>query len=281
MGSDFASRFISLSVFLALMCAEPSYARKIITSRQQVGDGARRNHLQQPSTAMDHTDPSLNIFFRIDDLKVGKTMSIYLPSKDFSASPHLLSREEASSIPFSSAHLPQLLGFFSFSKGSRQAKAMEYTLKQCEFEPTNGEITFCATSLESMLDFARSVFGLDAQLQVLTTTFLRKPDVFLQNYTILDMPKQFNTSRIIACHTLPYPYAVFYCHSQKSEIRLFLVSLGAENGERVQAPAACHMDTSEWDSDHVSFRLLKIKPRSSPVCHFFPPDHLVWVPLPA
>ncbi|XWS67566.1 hypothetical protein CRYUN_Cryun04dG0017000 [Craigia yunnanensis] len=290
MGSDFASWCISLSVFFALMCAQASNVRKT-TRTQHIGEGASTNYLQQASSTMDgdthvlahmdHMDPSLNIFFKIDDLKVGKTMPIYLPSKDLSASPHLLSREEANSIPFSSTQFPQLIEFFSFSKDSRQAKAMEYTLEQCEFEPPKGEIRFCATSLESMLDFVHSVFGLDAHLKVLTTTFLKKPTVFLQNYTILGMPKLFPTSRIIACHTLPYPYAVFYCHSQKSETRLFQVSLGAENGDRVQASAACHMDTSQWDRDHISFRLLKIKPRSSPVCHFFPPDNLVWVPLPA
>ncbi|XP_022726933.1 BURP domain-containing protein BNM2A-like [Durio zibethinus] len=248
-----------------------------------MGEGVSTNYLQQPSGTMDgHMDPSQNIFFKIDDFKVGKTMVIYLPSKDLSAFPHLLSREEANSIPFSSTQLTQLIEFFSFSKDSRQAKAMEYTLRQCELEPPKGEIRFCATSLESMLDFACSVFGLDAHLKVLTTTFLKKPTVFLQNYTILGVPKQIPTRRIIACHTLPYPYAVFYCHSQKStETRLFQVSLGAENGDRVQASAACHMDTSQWDPDHVSFRLLKIKPGSSPVCHFFPPDNLVWVPLPA
>ncbi|XP_021286965.1 BURP domain-containing protein BNM2A-like isoform X2 [Herrania umbratica] len=290
MGSDFASWCIYLSVLLALMCAQAGNARKI-THRQLKEEGGSKNYLQQPSNTMDghthllahkdHMDPSINIFFKIDDLKLGKTMPVYLPSKDLSASPHLLSREEANSIPFSSTQLPQLLQFFSFSKDSRQAKAMDYTLRQCELEPTKGEIRFCATSLESMLDFARSVFGSDAHLKVLTATVPKEPTVFLQNYTILDMPKQILSSRIIACHTLPYPYAVFYCHSQKSETRLFQVSLGAENGDRAQAPAVCHMDTSQWDHDHVSFRVLKIKPGSSPVCHFLPPDSLVWVPLPA
>ncbi|XVE67370.1 hypothetical protein DITRI_Ditri08aG0154900 [Diplodiscus trichospermus] len=273
MGSGFASWCISLSVLLALMCAEVGNARKIITSRQDMED------LQQPSSTMDN--PSLNIFFKIDELKAGKTMAIYFHSKDLSVSPHLLSREEANSIPFTSTQLPHLLELFSFSNGSPQAKAMDYTLKQCELEPPKGDIRFCASSLESMLDFARSVFGLDSHLKVLTTTFLRKPVFSLQNYTVLDMPERVPASRIIACHVLPYPYAVFYCHSQESETRLFQVSLGADNGDRVEALAACHMDTSQWDSNHVSFRLLKIKPRSSPVCHFFPPDNLVWVPLPA
>lgn len=273
MGSDFASWCISLYVLLALMSAQAS---------QRQGPISTSYNLQQPSSTMDHLEPSsVNIFLKIDELKVGKTMAIYLPNQDLSVSPHLLSREETNSIPFSSSKLPQLLDFFSFSKDSPQAKAMDYTLKQCELEPPKGEIRFCATSLESMLDFARSVFGLDSKLRVLTTTFIKKPTVSRQNYTILSTPKRIHASRIIACHSLPYPYAVFYCHSQKSETRVFQVSLGAENGDRVQAVAACHMDTSQWDRDHVSFRLLDIKPRSAPVCHFFPADHLVWLPLSA
>ncbi|XVF45764.1 hypothetical protein PTKIN_Ptkin02bG0232400 [Pterospermum kingtungense] len=281
MGSGFASWCISLSVFLALMCAQIGTARKITTNYLQQLSSTGDDDDSHVLAHMDHMNPSLNIFFKIDDLKVGKTMPIYFSNKDLSASPHLLSREEAISIPFSSKQLPQLIEFFSLSKDSSQAKAMEYTLRECELEPPNGEVRFCATSLESMLDFAGSVLGLDTQLRVLTTYFLKKPVVSLQNYTILGMPKQITTSRVIACHPLPYPYAVFYCHSQKSETRLFQVPLGAENGDKVQAPATCHMDTSQWDPDHVSFRLLKIKPRSSPVCHFFPPDNLVWVSLPA
>lgn len=79
---------------------------------------------------------------------------------------------------------------------------------------------------------------------------------------------------------MPYPYAVFYCHSQLlSENKLFQVSLGGPDGERVEAVAVCHMDTSRWDRDHVSFTVLGIEPGSSPVCHFFPVDSIVWVPL--
>ncbi|XVF68137.1 hypothetical protein PTKIN_Ptkin10aG0179400 [Pterospermum kingtungense] len=290
MGAGFASWCISLSVLLALLSAQVGDARVII--RRQ-GAISRSYNLQQPSSTMDgdshvllahnmdHLGPSMNIFLKIDDIKAGKTISTYLPGKDLSVSPHLLSRQETNSIPFSSAQLPHLLEFFSFSKDSPQAKAMDHTLKQCELAPPKGEIKFCATSLESMLDFARSVFGLDSKLKVLTTTFIDKPTVSFQNYTILSVPEQIPTSRIIACHTLPYPYAVFYCHSQKSETRLFEVSLRGENGDRVQALAACHMDTSQWDLDHVSFRLLNVKPRSTPVCHVFPHGHLVWVPLPA
>ncbi|KAJ6385874.1 hypothetical protein OIU77_028944 [Salix suchowensis] len=132
---------------------------------------------------------------------------------------------------------------------------MEYTLTLCEVEPMEGETKVCATSLESMLDFARATFGLDTR------------------------PKEILAPKMIGCHTLPYPYVVYFCHSQEGENRLFEISLGGENGDRVQAIGVCHMDTSKWDPDSPSFRVLKIKPGTGPVCHIFPADNIVWVPL--
>lgn len=281
MGSGFASCCIFSSVLLlAFMLGQGRNVR-----RHHVEEGSTGlNYLRQASSSIDgdRIDPSGKIFFKMEDLKVGKTMAIYLTNKDPSTSPHLLSREEANSIPFSSAKIAQIIDFFRFSKDSHQAKAIEYTIKQCELEPLEDELRFCATSLESMLDYASSLLGKKAQLQVFTTTFVGNPTVPFRNYTILAVPERIRSTKMVACHTLPYPYAVFYCHNTpKSETRLFKVLLGAENGDRVRALAACHMDTSRWDVDHVSFQLLKIKPGSSPVCHVFPPDNLVWVALPA
>lgn len=83
---------------------------------------------------------------------------------------------------------------------------------------------------------------------------------------------------MVACHSFPYPYAVFHCHSQEGENRVYRVLLGGDNGDRVEAVVVCHMDTSKWDSDHVSFQVLGIEAGSSPVCHVFPACDLVWVP---
>ncbi|EEF43287.1 Dehydration-responsive protein RD22 precursor, putative [Ricinus communis] len=224
-------------------------------------------------------DPSLNVFFTINDLKIGKTIPIYFPNKDPSTSPHLLSREETSSIPFSLSQLPYLLELFSFSEDSQQAKGMEYTLRQCEVEPIEGETKTCATSLESVLDFVRSTFGLDTQFKVLTTNYVTNPIKQLQNYTILEEPKEILATKTIGCHIMPYPFVVYYCHSREGGNRLFEMLLGGENGERIQAAGICHMDTSQWDKDHVAFHLLKFKPGSSPVCHFFQADSIVWVPM--
>ncbi|KAG6779505.1 hypothetical protein NC653_011612 [Populus alba x Populus x berolinensis] len=251
-----------------------------LLTRHSRGGGDHRNHEHgHLSSHMNHMDPSDKIFFTIKDLQVGKTLPIYFYYRDPSTSPHLISREEANSIPFSLAELPYLLEFFSLSKESPQAKAMEYTLTQCELELMEGETKFCATSLESMLDFAQATFGSETQVKALTTNHLRKPVVPIQNYTIVEEPREILVPKVIGCHTMPYPYAVYYCHSQEGGNRLYEISLGGENGDRVQAIGVCHMDTSQWDPENPSFRVLKIKPGTAPVCHVFPADNIVWVPL--
>ncbi|KAK7264309.1 hypothetical protein RJT34_31916 [Clitoria ternatea] len=225
-----------------------------------------------------HIDPSVMVFFTLKDLKVGKRMPIYFPKRDPATSPKLWPKEEADSLPFSLNHFPNLLKFFSFSPGSPQAKAMEDTLRECESKPIKGEVKFCATSLESMLDFTQTIIGFKSDLKVFATSHQTKSSVTFQNYTILENIIEIPAEKMVACHTMPYPYAVFYCHSQESENKVYRVSLGGDNGDRVEAMVVCHMDTSQWGHGHVSFQVLRVKPGTSSVCHFFPADNLIWVP---
>ncbi|XP_030509718.2 BURP domain protein USPL1 [Cannabis sativa] len=266
-----------LHASLFILCVEHGSGRKTIIGTKKsiiINSSSKGHHM-----TMD--DPSLKVFFTPKDLKIQNTFPIYFPAKNLSHSPRFLTREESDSIPFSSSKLPFLLDFFSFPKESPQAKAIEYTLKQCELEPIQGETRFCVSTLESMLDFTSNLFGPGVRFRVLTTTPLKNTSTQLQNYTISGEPKEVFAPIMLGCHTMPYPYAVFYCHSpgKESENKVFQVSLLGANGERVEAVAICHMDTSRWDRDHLSFRVLGIEPRSSPVCHFFPWDNLVWVPL--
>ncbi|CAL1353423.1 unnamed protein product [Linum trigynum] len=248
------------------------------------------------ATASDHgrretiDPPSVSIFFNIDDLKPGNRMPIYFSNKKPSNSPHLLSKQESDSIPFSSSHLESLLELFSFSRGSAHARAVESTLTLCELEPMAGETKFCATSLESMLDSVRSSFGDQTQLRALATTTHSARPVddglgsglgSVRNYTILKEPEQILTRKVMGCHTMPYPYLVYYCHRPTGETKLFRVLLGGEgDGGVVEAVALCHMDTSKWDRDNPSFRVLKMVPGEGPVCHFFPRFDIVWAALP-
>ncbi|KAG8368256.1 hypothetical protein BUALT_Bualt15G0026400 [Buddleja alternifolia] len=229
------------------------------------------------SPHMHHMDSAVIVFFFIEDLKQGNTIPIYFPRRDPNSSPHLLSKEEADSIPFSSQEIDYLLHFYSFPQGSPQATAMEDTLRECEAKPIKGETKLCATSLESMLDFTRTILGSETETNVLSTTHLAHSNILLQKYEVMGI-EEIQAPKQVSCHTMPYPYAVFYCHYQESKSRVFKVSLTGENGDKVDAVAVCHMDTSHWGRNHVSFKVLGIEPGSSPVCHFFPADNFVYVP---
>lgn len=247
---------------------------------EAISDEHQTPHTEHTHTHnKDHIDPSVMVFFTLKDLKVGKRMPIYFPKRDPTTSPKFWPREEADSLPFSLTQLPNILKIFSFSPDSPQAKAMEDTLKECESKPIKGEVKFCATSLESMLDFTQSILGLKyGHLQVYATTHQTKSSVTFQNYTILENIMSIPAPKMVACHTMPYPFAVFYCHSQESENRIYRVSLVGDNGDRVEAMVVCHMDTSHWGHGHVSFQVLKVMPGTTSVCHFFPADNLIWVP---
>lgn len=255
--------------------------------RQEVSDKQGANKHQQAKTEkahmhssshMDHIDPSLRVFFLIDDLKLGNTITVSFPRRDLSSSPSFLPKEEADSIPFSQKELPNLLRSFSFSRNSPQGKAMADTLRECEAAPIKGETKCCATSVEAMLDFIQGIMGENTQFKPLSTTHFSNSTPPLQKYTILDAPQEVETTKMVACHTMPYAYAIFYCHYTISKSKVFKVSLRGENGDRVEAIAVCHLDTSDWNPSHASFQLLGVLPGISPICHFFPSDHLVWVP---
>ncbi|GFY89682.1 unknown seed protein like 1 [Actinidia rufa] len=279
MDSRFASYSFLFYVLLVSQCTHTNSARRITENiNKEVYDHLRIvNKHDDPSTLM---DPSLNVFFTLNDLRIGNSIAIYFSTKHPSLYPHLLPREESDSIPFSLSQLPNILEFFSFPKHSPQAKAIEYTLAQCELEALKGETKFCATSLESMLDSTRGVFRLDAKLEVLTTKYLSSHAIPLQNYTVLEEPNATLAPKMVACHNMPYPYAVYYCHVQESDHKVFEILVGGENGERVRAIGVCHMDTSQWDPNHVAFRVLKTWPGRSSVCHFFPANNLIWVASP-
>lgn len=249
--------------------------------KRKMNDHDEHMH-EHTSSSSTHMDLSVNLFFNYDDLKIGEKFPLYFPFKNPSKIPHFIPKEEADSIPFSLSQLPQILEFFSFSQDSPQAKAIKDTLESCELPPIKGESKSCATSLESVLDFLGQFFGVGTNFKVFTTTQMKNWTTHLQNYTILEDPKEILTAHMVGCHPLPYPYALFYCHGQKeSHNKLFAISFEGEDGVKIEAIAICHMDTSQWEPDHPSFRVLGIEPGASPVCHILPQDSLVWVSSPS
>ncbi|KAK1271334.1 BURP domain-containing protein 5 [Acorus gramineus] len=176
-----------------------------------------------------------------------------------------LPSNKAKSIPFSTADLPNTLSRFSIKPKSKLAFLMQETLQQCEAPAMKSEVKHCATSLESMVDFAVSDLGTNKGVQAMVTV-----------YTVAGTAKQVSDAKTVNCHPVTYAYLTYYCHSLKAT-RTYVVPFVGDDGTKAEVVAACHTDTSEWDPKHVSFKMLHVKPGTVPICHTLAEDTIVWM----
>jgi hypothetical protein len=224
-------------------------------------------------------DPFLSaIFFHEKDLHTGTKLTLYselLKRSSPDSRVFFLPRRLAEAIPLSSDKLSVALEKLDISQGSDTALAMKQTLKRCEGPANSGERKYCATSLESMIDYATSMLG-TSSLNVLETNVPCKLES--QKYTITGIPFQSKSgSKAVVCHSETYAYAVYYCH-ESQHITTARVSLKGEDGSSGEGVAVCHRDTSGWNPQHLAFKVLNVKPGGAPVCHFVPNGHVLWLP---
>ncbi|CAD6258019.1 unnamed protein product [Miscanthus lutarioriparius] len=150
----------------------------------------------------------------------------------------LLPRHVADSIPFSTSSLPSALARLGVARNSVQAANMEETLYMCGLPPKAGAPKQPYT--------VRAVHPVDG-------------------------------SSFVSCHDHNYPYTVYMCHNTPAT-RAYMVELeGAGSGLVVTVAVICHTDTSHWDAEHFSFKVLGTKPGAGPICHYLPYGHNVWV----
>ncbi|EAZ13440.1 hypothetical protein OsJ_03360 [Oryza sativa Japonica Group] len=221
-----------------------------------------------------HDDPNVALFFLEKDLHPGKTMAVHFTAT--TAGEKFLPRSEADAMPFSSEKVPEILSRFSVKPGSVEAAEMAQTLRDCEAPPAQGKRKACATSLESMVDFATSSLGTSHVRAA--STVVGKEGSPEQEYTVTAVKRAAaggDQDQLVACHAEPYAYAVFACHLTRAT-RAYAVSMAGRDGTGVEAVAVCHADTAGWNPKHVAFQVLKVKPGTVPVCHFLPQDHVVW-----
>ncbi|XP_014500233.1 BURP domain protein RD22 [Vigna radiata var. radiata] len=217
-----------------------------------------------------HRDHSKStIFFFEEELKQGAKFDTHFRKMEYLAP--LLSREITENIPFSSEKIKEILEILAVKPESWNAKNVEKSLEICEEPAMNGEEKQCATSVESMVDFVTSKLGKNVHVTSTEVEIESKS----QKFIVKDGVKILAEEEIIACHPMNYPYVVFYCHKISNSTAHF-VPLEGEDGTRIKAIAVCHKDTSEWNPDHIAMQVLKVKPGTSPVCHFFPDGHLLW-----
>lgn len=224
-------------------------------------------------------EPGLTTFFQEKDLQhLGKTVTLRFlnPTRNKAT---LLPRHLVKSIPFSSNKLPEILSYFGVIPRSPVAETMKWTMKQCESPAIKGEEKYCATSLESLIDFAVSKLG--KHVQVYATEAANETGD-KQEFTIDTTGVQCLGDRSIVCHKQNYAYGVFYCHKfDDASTRAYMVPLvGADGVMKARAVVVCHIDTTAWNPKHLAFLVLKIKPGNTiPVCHFLATNSLLWVPI--
>ncbi|KAL0447460.1 UNVERIFIED_CONTAM: BURP domain-containing protein 3 [Sesamum latifolium] len=220
-------------------------------------------------------DPNAALSFMEKDLYPGKLMKLDF-SKNGNRAP-FLTRHDADSVPFSSDKLPEILSEFSVDPSSDEAEAMKKTIQGCEqiSKSVKGEEKFCATSLESMIDFATSKLGKD--VDAISTSAVETVVDNLRGYRIVRVKQMPPRKQVVACHRQEYPYAVFYCHKMaetSSTVGYKVWMVAGEGSPQVEAMAVCHRDTATWNPMHLVFQ---VNPGGAPVCHFLPVDHLLWV----
>ncbi|XP_050218991.1 BURP domain protein RD22-like isoform X2 [Mercurialis annua] len=210
------------------------------------------------------------VFLLHDNLFPGNRM--YLNFKKAYNTSKFLPRKIAQSIPFSTKEYSKILKYSSVKPASEEAQMIKHTIQQCEAPKIEGEIKYCATSLESLVDFVVSKFG----NKVLTLANEVEEENKKQNYTISQGVKKMGDYQIV-CHKQIFKYAVFYCHVIEAT-KVYMVPLVGDDGSKVKAAVICHTDTSAWNPEHIAFQVLKVKPGGPPICHYLNSDTIVFIP---
>lgn len=227
-------------------------------SNQEFGDG--------------NVATSKDVFFFESKLRPGTKMNLKVLTSKASKTA-FLPRPVADSIPFSTKKFAQVLNYFSVQPKSAESKILKKTIEDCETPTIEGEEKFCATSLESFVDFGVSKLGKNIQL---LSAELEK-ETQNPEFSIGDQGVKLMGKSEIVCHKMDYAYAVFFCHSiAKTDV--YRVPLVGADGTRATILAICHEDTSAWSPRHVAFQTLKVKPGTVPICHVLSRDALVWIP---
>ncbi|CAN6356892.1 unnamed protein product [Urochloa humidicola] len=214
-------------------------------------------------------------FFLESQMRVGSTIAAsFTPA----TVPPILPRDVADKLPF--RNLPDVLATFNIPPSSARAAMAADTLNQCAAASTaapGGEQTACATSLEATVGGATRMLGSRSShhqgqgedVYWAAASALPRAGLPLRPYVVAAVAPLAG-DRHVGCHSLPYPYAVYYCHMTGKPTRAYGVTLrGAPDRlPEVAMAAICHIDTSDWDPAHPAFKMLHTRPGGAPVCHF-------------
>lgn len=246
------------------------------------GEGTHHHHAH----AHNHNNirQQADVFFFHDMLRPGSIITPTIPPT--TSLPALLPRSVAGSIPFSSERLPDIISMFAPASLS-MTREIRWTLDTCERPRTlPGQSAGCATSLESLAELppsllrtrnVRAFSAAELPVEAPGTRALRGR----YNVTAVRMVSG-ESSEIVTCHDLMYPYAVYYCHTANPTSAYTVTLTSVDDGvvpKTMEVLTVCHLDTSNWSPKNPFFELHNLKPGEVTVCHFLTKLSIIWVPV--
>ncbi|KAK3140166.1 hypothetical protein QOZ80_5AG0396970 [Eleusine coracana subsp. coracana] len=222
------------------------------------------------STCSSQMVAETGIFFHMAQLRPGSTMTLSFPAEAEPAA--ILPHDVALNVPFS--NLDDVLSTFSIPSASDDAARFRDTLTRCQAPPLAGVVKSCSTSLEATVQAAMRFLGTDHDgVTMAATPEIPRAGLPRHPY-VVQAVTQLASDKYVSCHVMPFPYAVYLCHTTRKEpyggFKVWLRGVGGDAGEgpEVSLLAFCHMDTSGWNPAHPAFEVLHTRPGGSPVCHF-------------
>lgn len=215
----------------------------------------------------------VGLFFRERDMKVGKVLTVAMPPL---VPGGFLPEEFAKKLP-PFGDFRKTIAQFNISPTSDEASDIRNTLLDCAEPLISGEQKACATSLEAVVETAVGLLQTRARAVSVAASALPESGLPHRAYMLRSV-RQLGNSRLVACHTRPYPYALYMCHrTKRSQAYMMVIQGNVDGGDQTIAMAAvCHRDTSSWTPSHPAFKALGKHPGGDAICHFLPYGDLLF-----
>ncbi|TVU40157.1 hypothetical protein EJB05_13607, partial [Eragrostis curvula] len=205
------------------------------------------------------------LFFNKAQVRVGGSMNVSFPPELVQG---ILPRDVAGKVPFSK--LTDVLSVFNIAPNSTAAALVNDTLSRCQAPVPASEQKTCTTSLEATVQSAVRMLGTGHNsVWAVTSKIPAGSGLPLQPY-VIEAVRPLDGDHYVGCHIVPFPYAVYQCHSTGQPSTAYILSLRGlrEHGPWIAMAAICHLNTSGWNPAYPAFEILHTKPGGAPVCHF-------------
>ncbi|XP_024315546.1 BURP domain-containing protein 4 isoform X2 [Brachypodium distachyon] len=203
-------------------------------------------------------------------LKRSLHVGVILPEGTMFAGAHVPKSENSFSTPLELKYLGTILSIFKIQHNSVKAKQIANTFRSCGGPGDKGETHKCFLSRSEMATFASEALGISHPRAAIT--IIHGEENPSSRYVVAAISQM--GSDVVACHLMPFPYELFYCHRPRNVLSLRVQLKGADSTMvGVTAIVMCHMDTSNWDKEY--FDLLGGE-LAEPICHYMPDNYVMF-----